>query len=157
MTPEEIATTQLSPHFALREFLYSETAERRGLAIIPDEDIVANLRRLCTDLLEPIRVQIGMPLVINSGYRPLWLNELIGGSKTSAHRFGCAADIRVVGMTPLQFCRWIVARPFVFDQCIYEGTWTHLGIRWDDAPPRGQVLTARFDSAGVHYSVGLPR
>lgn len=146
---------QLSPHFHLREFTSSQTAERLGREIFAAQDIVDNLRALCLTLLEPLRVELGRPMVITSGYRPFWLNEAVGGSKTSAHMKGLAADIKVVGMSPLTFCRWVAMCDHPFDQCIMEGSWTHLAIAPHGVKPRCQVLTAHFDGKGVTYSEGL--
>lgn len=149
--------TQLSPHFELREFLASETAARMGKEITPTTEQAANLARLCISLLEPIRMKLGRPLVITSGLRPAWLNEAIGGSKTSAHMNGLAADIKVVGMTPAVFCRWIQmnaeAEDWKFDQCILEfDQWTHLSVA---DKPRMQYLTARSDAGHVSYQNGI--
>jgi hypothetical protein len=148
--------TQLSAHFGLDEFLQSETAARMGRQVVAPPDAEANLRRLCETVLEPIRVKLARPMVISSGYRPNWLNIIIGGSKTSAHIEGRAADIKVVGMSPLAFCRWIqVNAPtegWPIDQVIQEGQWTHIGIA---DKPRGQYLTAVFGNGGVTYREGL--
>lgn len=139
---------KLSAHFNLREFTSSQTAARMGREIVPPPDVLANLQRLAQQVLEPIRVLVGRPLVITSGYRPKWLNEAIGGSLTSAHMSGNAADIKVIGMRPYTFCKWVEqharAEGWPIDQCIQEfGQWTHIGTA---TAPRGQYLTARADS-----------
>jgi zinc D-Ala-D-Ala carboxypeptidase len=146
---------RLSRDFLLREFLYSETAERAGRAIVPPPEVVANLRMLCVELLQPLRNYIGRPFMITSGYRPDWLNRMIGGSLTSAHMYGLAADVKVVGLTPLEFSRAAQGYSAPFDQVIYEGSWTHLAVAPVGAAPRGQVLTAHFGRRGVTYSSGL--
>lgn len=148
--------TALSPHFSLDEFLQSETAARMGKRLVPPVDVEANLRRLCETVLEPIRVKLGRPMVVSSGWRPTWLNIIIGGSKTSAHMEGRAADIKVVGMSPLTFSRWIQVNAstegWPIDQVIQEGQWTHIGIA---DKPRGEYLTAVFGNGGVTYREGL--
>jgi hypothetical protein len=148
--------TALTLHFGLEEFLQSEAAERMGRKVVASPAVEANLRRLCESLLEPIRVKLQRPMVITSGFRPDWLNTFIGGSRNSAHLEGRAADIRVVGMSPLTFSRWVqnnaVAEGWPIDQCIYEGSWTHLAIA---EQPRGQYLTAVFGNGGVTYKEGL--
>jgi hypothetical protein len=83
---------QLSPHFKLFEFVISETAERKAIYNRPSDEIIARLRTLCESILEPARQQLG-PLHINSGYRSPELNAAIGGSSTSAHMIGYAADV----------------------------------------------------------------
>ncbi len=151
--------TQLTDHFFLREFLSSETAARLGQEIVPSAEEIANITRLCKTLLEPIRVKLGKPLVVTSGLRPLWLNLQIGGSTNSAHMHGLAADVKVVGMTPEVFCRWIQmhmeAEDWPIDQCILEfppNGWTHLSVR--DAP-RAQFLTARKEHDKTLYVPGI--
>lgn len=150
---------QLSPHFSLHEFLVSQTAARMGREILPTPEVVANLARLCTTLLEPLRVKLQRPLIITSGYRPEWLNVAIGGSKTSNHMQGFAADVKVVGMSPLTFSRWVQvwaeAEGWPIDQCILEfppNGWTHLGIA---EKPRRQYLTARSIDGRTAYINGL--
>lgn len=150
---------QLSDHFSLDEFLFSETARRMGRQIEPTPDVVANLRRLCVTLLEPIRVKLGRPLVITSGYRPEWLNVAIGGSKTSNHMRGFAADVKVVGMSPPTFARWVEVQHGIaslpIDQCILEfppNGWVHLGIA---EQPRGEFLTASSVNGRTVYTKGL--
>jgi zinc D-Ala-D-Ala carboxypeptidase len=148
---------QLSTHFILREFLSSEMAARMGREIVPPPDVLTNLQRLCQQVLEPIRVKLGKPIVITSGYRPDWLNVAIGGSRTSAHMSGNAADIKIVGMKPLEFCRWVQQHSPVegwpIDQCIQEfGHWTHIGTA---TAPRLQYLTARKDGRDTLYIQGI--
>lgn len=141
---------QLSDHFWLREFCQSETATRMRLTIEPSPAVVANLRRLCLSILEPIRILLGRPMVITSGYRPVWLNDMIRGAKNSAHLEGRAADVKVVGMSPEAFCRWIKREAmFPVDQCILEfGAWTHLSHA---AAPRNQYLVAKHVGADITY------
>jgi zinc D-Ala-D-Ala carboxypeptidase len=148
---------QLSGHFRLREFLSSETAARMGREIEPPPDVLTNLQRLCQQVLEPIRVMLDKPVVITSGYRPGWLNAAIGGSQTSAHMTGNAADIKVVGMTPLVFCRWVEEHAkqhsWPIDQCIQEfGHWTHIGTAM---APRYQFLTAKNLTGRTIYLNGI--
>lgn len=152
--------TQLSPHFNLREFLASETAARMGREIVPTPQQLANLTRLCTTLLEPIRVKLCRPIVITSGLRPAWLNEAIGGSRTSAHMDGLAADIKVVGMSPAVFSQWVsnhfIEEGWPVDQCILEfDSWTHLSVVADGKQMRQQFLTARRVNGATLYSQGV--
>ena len=86
----------LSPHFKLSEFLESATARKYGIANIPPADKVDNLRSLCVHTLEPLRCEMGLPIIITSGYRSRELNELITHhSSSSQHMQGCAADLYV--------------------------------------------------------------
>lgn len=138
----------ISANFTLEEFLVSQTAVRHGIDMTPPPEIEENIIRLVTDIMQPLRIEIHSPLMISSGFRPEDLNSLIGGSKTSAHRFGCACDFRSNSMSPLDLCNKIVEMDLLFDQVIHEfGRWVHVGIRWDDQPIRKQELTAYKDSS----------
>ena len=150
--------TQLSAHFSLEEFITSQTAARMGRVIEPTELDVRNLARLCETVLEPLRVALGRPLIITSGLRPLWLNESIGGSKSSAHMDGRAADIQVHGLSPLQVCQKVAELRLPVDQCIHEfppAGWCHVGIAPPDARPRNQYMTARVLSGRTVYELGV--
>ena len=86
---------QLTEHFNLEELTYSSTAKQKGLKNEPNESQIENLKLLAQYVLEPIREKIGCPLFISSGYRSEKLNALVGGSKTSQHLLGSAADIQI--------------------------------------------------------------
>lgn len=138
---------QLSPNFTLMEFIVSQTAERKGIDNSPPPQVIERLQFLCTNILEPARAALG-PLRISSGYRCLALNTAIGGSLTSAHMHGFAADVLPLKASKLVFARWVKAN-CLFDQIILEyGTpsdpaWVHVSC---DPRARGQVL--RADSGG---------
>ena len=86
----------LSPHFKLSEFTASATARKNGIVNEPSADKVANLRSLCENTLEPLRSEMGLPIVITSGYRCKALNEiLVHAARTSQHMSGQAADFYV--------------------------------------------------------------
>ena len=137
----------LSENFTLAELIASDYAERHGINNMPtDHDILENLHVLANGL-ERVRAALGgKAIFVNSGYRGPKLNSAIGGSKTSAHMRGLAADIRVAGMTPREVCGVLSTQmdELGLDQCIFEGTWTHLGFPDVDKEPRHQVLTAVF-------------
>ena len=140
---------QLSQHFTLEEFTYSQTASRFGLDMTPTDEHLENLRALCLCMLEPLRLQLmhilnkEVGIRITSGYRPRVLNERIGGAKNSQHQFGEAADIVVVGLTPLEVCQVVKNHggTIPFDQLIHEfGSWTHVSYKRKGGN-RGQCLT----------------
>jgi len=86
----------LSPHFELKEFTESATARRHGIANEPPFEAVENLKALCVFTLEPLREELGSPLIITSGYRSKAVNDLITHhSSTSQHMKGQAADFYV--------------------------------------------------------------
>lgn len=131
----------ITPNFTLAELTASETAARNGWDNTPSPSELANLTRLA-DLLEQVRALLGKPVLVNSAYRSKQVNDAVGSKDTSQHRIGCAADIRVPGMTPDQVVRKIIASGIAFDQCIREfDAWTHLSVpNTIDTPARRQAL-----------------
>lgn len=109
----------LSRHFRLVEFTRSATAIRCGIDNNPHATIIMALQALCINVLEPLRERFGV-IRITSGYRCKLLNEEIGGSRTSQHMLGEAADIHVgsreVAMKMFNF----VVNNLTFDQMLVE-------------------------------------
>jgi zinc D-Ala-D-Ala carboxypeptidase len=153
------ADSLLSPHFHLSEFTRSQTAERFGIANVPNAAQLQNLGALAR-MLEQVRTVLGVPLLLSSGFRSPELNRLVGGAQEppSAHLDGRAADFTAPGFgPPLVVCRCLAASSVAFDHLIFEGTWVHLGIAKTGATPRRMVITARFQTPGrASYSSGLP-
>ncbi len=147
---------QLSPHFTLAEM----STTTQAIDNWPAEDqLVANLRTLCIEVLEDIRAYARRPLIIHSGYRSPALNQRIGGSTTSQHMKGEAADFHVPGISNLALAQWI-DRNIDFDQLILENFivgypnsgWIHCSYS-SRSPLRNQALTKfRGDK---HYFPGL--
>lgn len=79
--------------FSLSELYKSETAAKIGLTNVPDDSVKKNLIALVENVLDPLREAYGKPIYISSGYRSETVNALVGGSKTSHHMKGQAADI----------------------------------------------------------------
>ena len=145
--------TQISENFTLDEFLISQTAERHGISMTPTRQVAINIRRLVETCLQPLREALDTPIVISSGYRPQELNTLIGGSDTSAHMMGRAADFRAIGMSPYEVCEKVVELDLPFDQVIHEfGRWVHLGIAQHN---RKEALTAYRADGRTRYVNGL--
>lgn len=120
----------LSPHFTLAEL----TRTSSGLTNVPTDAEVKALATLCTTLLEPVRAKFG-PVSIHSGYRGRAVNTAIGGSKTSQHMRGEAADFHCPGAALEVVMRWIVTESNLhYGQVILEGhtagepTWIHLSL-----------------------------
>jgi len=131
----------LTEHFSLAELTASETAARNHLDNTPSALVVNNLLSLCVTVLEPIRVAVGRPVHINSGYRSIAVNAAIGGVVSSAHVDGRAADLIVPGM-PLADVYDLIARlDLPIDQLIAEyGAWVHVAIARSGTTPRRQLL-----------------
>ena len=139
---------QLSDHFTLEELTHSEVAERKNLDNTPNATEIANLTRLA-GLLEQVRSLLNKPIMLNSGFRSKAVNDSVGSKDTSQHRIGCAADIRVPGMTPKQVVQACIDANIGYDQIIEEfGSWTHISVPDSAArPPRKQALI--IDKAGT--------
>jgi len=132
----------LSANFTLEELTRSEAAERNGWDNAPNESEIENLRRLAS-LLQQVKSAVGgKPVMINSGFRSKQVNDAVGSRDTSQHRIGCAADIRVPGMTPRQVVDACIAAGVPFDQIILEfNSWTHISVpNTAEAEPRGSRL-----------------
>lgn len=144
---------RLSKNFTLEEFLVSQTATRHGIDMTPSDEVIESLQRLVTGCLQPLRDEVGAGIFISSGFRPLELNIKIGGSDTSAHMRGDAADLKVSGQTPFDTCELIVAMGLPFDQVIHEfGRWVHLGVA---DILRAEQLTAYKKGGSTRYSHGI--
>jgi hypothetical protein len=137
---------KLSQHFTLAEMTVTQ---HRELDNTPAPEVIANLTRLA-EFLEQVKTLLGgKPIIVNSAYRSPAINASVGGKPTSQHVHGCAADIRVPGMTPDQVVRAVVASTLPFDQCIREfDAWTHISIpNTVKEKPRKQALI--IDRTGV--------
>lgn len=86
-------SVKLSKNFTLEEMTASATAKRLGIDNTPNAKEQEELRKLCQNILQPIRDRRGSAITVTSGYRCEKLNKIVGGSATSQHRFGQAADI----------------------------------------------------------------
>ena len=145
----------LSPHFTLAELIRTD---HRGYL---DEQAatapVEALRALATTILEPIRVHFGAPVVVHSGYRCPGLNAAIGGSTSSQHMRGEAADLHVVGVAHEAVWRWIARDSGLpYGQVILEGvqagrpTWVHVSLG-EPYRPRYRCREAMTWSASAGY------
>ena len=134
----------LSPHFTLDELTHTD---HRTLDNTPNETELANLQRLA-EFLETVKTVLGgKPIMVNSAFRSKAVNDAVGSKDTSQHRIGCAADIRVPGITPDEVVKAIIASGIGYDQVIREfDRWTHISIP-NAGAPRKQALI--IDKAGT--------
>jgi len=104
-----------------------------GLVNVPEALGLNNLRYLCSEVLDPLRRHLGRPIRVTSGYRAPAVNRAVGGSATSAHVRGEAADIKVEGMTATDIVNALLGIGVQFDQAIayapIRGGHVHIGIR----------------------------
>ncbi len=112
--------TMLTNNFSLHEMIKSETASRRDMDNTPHNDeVVQNLTTLCEQVLQPLRDAYGVGIKVNSGYRSPDVNAAVGGSRTSDHCKGQAADIEIPGVANAELAQYI-ADNFEFTQLILE-------------------------------------
>ena len=140
----------LSLHFTLAELTVTD---HREFDNSPTQEEISNLQRLA-QLLEQVKEAIGgKPVMINSAFRCKQVNDAVGSKDTSQHRHGCAADLRVPGMTPDQVVRAVIAAGLPYQQLIREfDRWTHISItNEENAEPKRQVLI--IDKSGTRAFV----
>lgn len=138
--------TKLTEHFTLEELTVTQ---HRQFDNTPNDSEKANLQRLA-EFLERVKFMLDMrPIIVNSAFRSKAINDSVGSKDTSQHRLGCAADIRVPGMTPDEVVRVLIASGLPYDQIIREfDAWTHISIpNTAELTPRRQALI--IDKAGT--------
>jgi hypothetical protein len=152
---------KLTDNFYLHEFVKSELAVRKGIDNTPTLAVVENLTALCKNILQPIRTRCNKPITINSGYRSPNLNNAIGGSPTSQHMTGEAADFEIIGMDNKELAKWII-KHLDFDQLILEfykdgdpnSGWVHCSYKnWTNN--RKSILTASTENGKTTYKEGI--
>jgi len=148
--------TQLSENFTLEELTRSQTASRRDIDNEPHEAAVAELKRLCEAVLQPLRDSVGAPIIVSSGFRCVILNTTIGGSRNSDHLEGRAADIKAVGASVMELANLIDDIDLPVKQCILEfDRWVHVSIEESGIDPRREFLTATRLEGATRYVNGL--
>ena len=151
---------KLSPNFSLNELTQSETALRKGLSNEPTQETVSALQLLVVNVLQPIRDHYAKGVKVNSGYRSPEVNVSVGGSKTSDHCKGQAADIEIPGVANAELAKYIKDE-LQFTQLILEfytpgvldSGWVH--VSYDPTNLKKQVLTAIKQDGKTVYLPGL--
>jgi zinc D-Ala-D-Ala carboxypeptidase len=151
---------KLTANFSLEELTKSETALRFGLDNTPNDQELSNLVALCESVLQPIRDHFGKGVKVNSGFRDPEVNAKVGGSKTSDHCKGMAADIEIPGVANADLAQFIVDN-MTFRQVILEfytpgipdSGWVH--VSYDITDNKKQVLTATKQNGKTVYLPGL--
>jgi len=153
--------TMLTNNFSLHEMIKSETAIRRDMDNTPHSDeVVQNLTMLCEQVLQPLRDVYGVGIKVNSGYRSPDVNAAVGGSRTSDHCKGQAADIEIPGVANADLAQYI-ADNFNFTQLILEfytqgipdSGWVH--VSYDVNNLKRQVMTAVKQNGRTVYLPGI--
>lgn len=129
-------------YFSFEEFERSASAQRLNIDNSIPEDLKANVTTLVDAVLDPLREAWGKPITVNSGYRCAALNRAVGGSPSSQHTKGMAADITTGNRADnRRLFQLIVDMKLPYDQLINEGgfSWIHVSHR-ADGKNRGQIL-----------------
>jgi zinc D-Ala-D-Ala carboxypeptidase len=151
---------QLSKNFSLEELTKSETALRHDMDNTPGEDEIENLKLLVEKVLQPVREYYARGVKVNSGFRHPDVNAKVGGSKTSDHCKGLAADIEIPGIPNYELAYWI-SKNLDFTQLILEfytsgvpdSGWVH--VSYDPSNLKKQELTAVKQAGKTVYLPGL--
>jgi uncharacterized protein YcbK (DUF882 family) len=142
--------------FSLSEMTRTST----GLSNQPEDDAYANLCRLVEEVLDPLRNDLGQPVRVTSGYRSPQVNAAVGGSRTSRHMLGLAADIKVKRMESTALAERIEELReqgvLDYDQVIAyaasRGGHVHVGLAPEGSTPRRQMLWAPKGGGYEQYS-----
>ena len=136
----------MTPHFTLEELTFTN---HREFDNTPNEVQKYQLNRLA-NFLETVRALLGKPILIDSAFRSPEVNHAVGSTSISQHLKGCAADIRVPGMTPAEVVKAIYTAKLPYDQLILELGWTHVSIpNTEDVAPRSMALI--IDKSGTRF------
>lgn len=152
--------TQLTRNFSLHELTKSETAMRHDMENNPGPAEIANLTELAGKVLQPIRDHYQKGVKVNSGFRHPDVNAKVGGSRTSDHCRGMAADIEIPGVPNAELAEWVKAN-LQFTQLILEfytpgipdSGWVH--VSYDPGNLKKQVMTATKQGGKTVYLPGL--
>lgn len=130
-------------HFTMAEFVRSDTAAKRGIDNRLPKSLLPNVQALVDNVLDPLRDAYGKPIIISSGYRCEALNKAVGGSNTSDHMKGCAADIVGTPNTKAENKRLfnlVQSLNLPFDQLIDEKDFSWVHVSYREGNNRKQVL-----------------
>lgn len=142
-----------APNFTYEELIHSDTADRYNLDNTPKFDqIWVNLADLAVNVLQPLRDHFGEPIVVTSGYRCPAVNRAVGGSSTSFHAKGFAADIKFEAKSERKISEIFkyIYRNLPYTELIGEGIpggWIH--IAYDRDQPDRRELKYMLDKEGV--------
>ena len=141
---------QITENFTLEEMYRSATAESKRIDNRPSKEIEENLTHLVKNVLQPLRTHFGVPIRVTSGYRSPALNRAIGGSPSSWHSHGCAADIQIPsGKVSLKTVFEYIYNNLPYTELIAEGidrngrvSWVHVAL------VKGREAKNNLDPAG---------
>ena len=147
---------KLTANFSLNELTKSQTAERKGIDNTPSAEHQENLKKLCENVLQPIRDHFEQVVSVSSGYRSPELCVAINSKITSQHAKGEAADFEIFGVSNKELADWINEN-LDYDQLILEywkesdpnSGWVHCS--YTDGSNRKQYLRAYKENGSTKY------
>jgi hypothetical protein len=134
------------PNFEPEEFFYSDKARMMNIDNYTNDAEILNNLTYTAETIQKVRLLLGQPINITSGYRSPLLNSVVGGSPRSQHMKGQAVDFVCPQFgTPEEIVRKIKEEGIVVDQCLIEKSWVHLSVK-DDSNRNifGYYLNGRF-------------
>jgi hypothetical protein len=150
----------LTQNFSLHELTKSETALRHDMDNTPTQDVISNLQALAVHVLQPVREHFDKGVKVNSGFRHPEVNAKVGGSRTSDHCTGMAADIEIPGVPNHELAEWIKSNlPYTqlilefYTRGVPDSGWVH--VSYDPANLKKQDLTAIKEGGKTVYLPGL--
>lgn len=117
-------------YFTIEEMTKSQTAELHHINNTPTKEVVENLKKVMY-ILDIVRVYIGKPILVNSGYRCKKLNEMVGGVQKSMHTKGLAADFRTKEKEDINIMFEFLKRnqkKFKIIELLNYKTFIHIGV-----------------------------
>lgn len=142
-------------YFTITEMTQSDTAKRLGINNTPNDTARLNLINLVENILDPLRSEYGKPIIVNSGYRCKKLNNAVGGSSTSQHLAGEAADIESAGRSRKEnekLFNLIISLGLPFDQLVNEYNFDWVHVSFSSSRRRGQILEAKKQNGKTIYT-----
>ena len=147
---------KLTANFSLNELTKSQTAERKGIDNTPSGDHQDNLKKLCENVLQPVRDHFEQVVSVSSGYRSPELCTAIGAKTTSQHARGEAADFEIFGVSNKELADWIHYNTN-YDQLLLEywkesdpnSGWVHCS--YSESNNRRQYLRAYKENGKTKY------
>lgn len=146
------ALIKISPHFSLKEAVFSRKALELGVNNTPPMEELITCVRTAQEM-EGIRELLNSPISVNSWFRCEVVNASFGSKSTSQHRLGEAVDFTCSGFgSPFQICKKLIASAIPFDQLILEHSWVHISFAIRSGQPKRQVLSLLANGS---YATGL--
>ena len=117
-------------------------ATSTGVANVPTDKEIDNMKLLAEKILQPLREWMKRPVIVTSGYRSYEVNKRVGGSKTSGHMLGTAADITAGTRTLNKIMYEFIRDNCEFRQLIieYDYSWIHVEYREGDNKKQELVI-----------------